>query len=277
MKTANNTQQVFFASNPTHGTAKQVHFPTVIPNKKPDKEVFWVNKLLDKISYDFIDILPNPDDSNGKPDVIVKQKNSKINVQVTELTYELERTRQNIKKRYLKNVIEQIQSENISSQDRIIINVSFPYSIKRKPTNTKVPHLVAEINNAIREKVFDKKIIKDSYSLFITPVKDEKATIYLLKTNNIGIDANIDQLSRSIALYSEAIQCIVEKKRETKADWLVIWSVNFWRDKHNCGDIVVKNMREEFTKTPISKVYFVESMDFGDGVFNTNLHVEEIK
>lgn len=35
---------------PTHGTAKQVVVPSIIPKQKADKEVFWVEQLLARIN-----------------------------------------------------------------------------------------------------------------------------------------------------------------------------------------------------------------------------------
>lgn len=83
-------------------------------------------------------------------------------------------------------------------------------------------------------------------------------------------------IPRDIPNYNKCIDIIADKKEKSHSEWLVIFSLNFWRDRHWLGEEVLSHMVDTFKDSLFSKVYFIESMD-GEGFFQTNFKVFKIK
>ena len=102
MKPDDTKEWVSISLRPTHGTARKISRPSVIPPDKADKEVFWVKILVDclpEFSSGVEGVVSNPDDSHGQHDVLINLREGKdIGVQVTELTSELRRRREAMRK-----------------------------------------------------------------------------------------------------------------------------------------------------------------------------------
>ena len=115
----------------THGTATPVAIPSVIPEKKQDKEVFWATTLasrLPEMKAFNPSVAPCVDDSNGNHDVIVSLNNGDaIGIQVTELTYELERARQAQAGKFAAEVIECFAKRGLSSARRLLVHCFAPF------------------------------------------------------------------------------------------------------------------------------------------------------
>jgi hypothetical protein len=70
------------------GTAKPVFIKKVLPKKKQEKEVFVVEqfaRIQTVAGAPLIDIRSNPDDSEGKADVLAMAERNEIGIQLTEL------------------------------------------------------------------------------------------------------------------------------------------------------------------------------------------------
>ena len=120
---------------PTHGTARPVKHPSVVPTDKRDCEVFWVSVLLQTIAElkSFgPTVEPCPDDSHGNHNVIVKLNNGdSIGVQVTELTYELARARKSQRDRFLSDVRECFRARKMSPPRKLLVKCFLAIAVRQ--------------------------------------------------------------------------------------------------------------------------------------------------
>lgn len=111
------------------GTGMPVNIPSIIPNDKREKEVFWVKELICRLptfSNSKFQINSNLDDSLGNHDVLIEiEKEENIGVQVTELTSELQKKRSNLSTHHLNKIIDELRQANISAQEKIAIGIIF--------------------------------------------------------------------------------------------------------------------------------------------------------
>jgi len=266
------------SARPTHGTATPVRIPSVVPSDKRDCEVFWVSALLQTFS-EAQALTPAvescADDSHGNHDVIVRLSDEEtIGVQVTELTYELERARKAQAGKFLSDVRECFHEKKLSSDKNLLVNCFLPF-IPRKKFKVPSPADIADAAIAFLNGS------NEAYSVDVPPARIlfkwvEDGGFYIPNEENIGIDCNLDALPRTLEMYSEAVSSLREKKSESKSPWLLIWSTTFWKDKHWLGDEVLEHMRTSFRSSHFTRVFFVESLD-GPGSFEANLTVTEVK
>lgn len=263
---------------PTHGTATLVQQPSVIPADKRDCEVFWVSNLLPSLK-EMQPLKPNvescPDDSHGNHDVIISLNDgNEIGIQVTELTYELERARKSQRDRFLADVSECYRIRKLSPNRKLLVNCFLPFVTHKQ---YKVPNpmdVVDATANFISQSI--EHDIVDVGPSRVTLQWVEEGEFYVPSVDKIGIDCNLDALPRTLDMYSDAVSSIYEKKSDSKSPWLLIWSQTFCRDKHWLGDNVLQHMRETFKPSHFTRVFFIESLD-GLGLFEANLSIHEIK
>ena len=195
-------------------------------------------------------------------------------MQVTELTYELERTRKVQAERFLSNVRKCFHARKLSSDNKLLVKCFLPFTPSNKfkvPKPTDIADATVAFINGSNE----------AYSVDLPPARVmfqwiEEGEFYMPNEGNIAIDCDLDALPRTLEMYSEAASSLCEKKSESKSPWLLIWSTAFSRDKHWLGDEVLQHMRASFKSSPFTRVFFVESLD-GQGMFDANLTVSEIK
>ncbi len=261
----------------THGTARSVKTPSVIPTGKENIELFWCKALLNKLilPLDIQSIESSIDDSQGKDDVIVLLRNKlKIGIQVTELTYELERARKNIKQKYLQRIFDELKRRNIHSSERVVFNIVFPLNFSKKPKQASPAKVVECISNILTGGIKDERI-KFNFGEINYHIIGNK-DFYVKNLNNIGVEVNFSNLPRNGNMYYDCVDEFKRKKKSSKSDWLLIWSTDFWRDKHWIGEPLVGYMKQTFENSDFAHVFFIESMD-GKGYFETNLSVNCIK
>lgn len=265
------------SARPTHGTATPVEIQPVIPAEKRDCEVFWVSTLLPTLSelQDLaLSVETCADDSHGNHDVIVKLNDGdSIGVQVTELTYELERARKAQKDRFLSNIRECFQERNLSSSKKLLVNCFLPFTPQKQfkvPSPTDIADATLAFINQSNKSNF---VTLPPAKIMFQWVEEE---LYMPIVGNIGVDCDLDALPRTLEMYTDAVSVLCEKKANSKSPWLLIWSANFWRDKHWLGNEVLQHMRASFNSLPFQRVFFVETID-GQGMFEANLTINEIK
>lgn len=261
----------------THGTARLVHIQSVIPQDKREKEVFWVRALMGKLpnrSGVSHKIRPNEDDSQGNHDVIVEMQDDRpIGVQVTELTSELRRKREAIRASYLKKVVDVLEMKKVSSEEKVLVKLLFNSPNPEELNLNKPELIVSAIEND--DLINLPKIIDGGrYRILLDRVGDND--FYIPNKNNIGIDVDFDQVPRCVDTYQKAIDYLVEKKSKSKSPWLLVWSLDFWKDKHTFGDSLMEYMKTAFATSGFEKVFFLESQD-GEGFFEVNLELHIIK
>jgi hypothetical protein len=262
---------------PTHGTARLINHPSVLAQDKREKEVFWVRALVAKLpefSCIATKIRPNEDDSHGNHDVIIEmQKDCSIGVQVTELTFELRRKREAIRASYLKKVIDLLVKENVTSEERVLVKLLFNSPDPEELNLEKPERIVQVIEN--EDSINEQRSI-ESGRHHILFEKIGENDFYVPNVNNIGVDVDFDQVPRSLGTYKKATKYLFEKKSRSISPWLLVWSLDFWRDKHTFGKSVLENMRTVFANAGFDKIYFLESLD-GNGLFEANIGLHIIK
>ena len=261
----------------TSGTAKQVVIQSIIPNVKAEKELFWAKLLLDQLAdyYDYSEIKSNPDDSHGNHDVIVTLKdNSIIGIQVTELTYELKRSRNHIRDTFLKSILKEIINRDLKTDKKVLFSITFPFVESKKPLIEK-PQKIVDIIEQILSKPQENKLHEYNFgNIYCSSVL--VGDFYIPSINNIGVDVNIDKFPSNLDKYVACIEAIETKKRNSLSDWLLIWSVEFWHDKHWIEKEILQTMKSQFINSSFKKVFFIEALD-GDKLLQANLKVNEIK
>jgi len=263
------------------GTAKPVHFPSVIPEEKTEKEVFWVSQLFNLIpeySDQNIEIKSNKDDFEGNHDVLANIKSADtIGIQVTELTSELQKSRAALSKYYTRNIIEALQRVYANSSMDIAVSISIKGIERKKPKFPKSDE-IAEIIKEKSLKGFSEKpelVNKGNYNLIFQPLSSGK--LFIPSHKKIGISV-CDDLPRTLEMYENAVDYLVKKKSNSKSPWLVVWSSSFGQDSHWLGNELLAYMKQSFSKSQFENVYFIfiESMD-GEGFFQANVHWHQIK
>jgi len=261
----------------THGTARQVTFNSLIPLEKSEKELFWTKILLQNLinKLDLLEIIANTDDSNGNHDVILSLINKTIiGVQVTEFTYELERSRKYIQDTYLKRIIQEISNRGCKATKKTLFCITFPYVDSRKPASEKPRKVVDSIEKLLNDSP-DRRIYKFDYgNIFFNEI--QVGDFYVPNINNIGVDVNFDNLPRNLDIYLDCVDSIFVKKSNSLSDWLLIWSIDFWKDKHWLGNEIIEHMKDQFAASNFKKVFFMETCD-GEGIFQANLKLHVIK
>lgn len=266
------------SARPTHGTAQLVEFPSVIPANKQDCEVFWVSTLLPAIA-DIqslgATVESRADDSHGNDDVVVKPNNGdSIGVQVTELTYELERARRSQSDRFRTDVLQCFRARKLTAPRTLLVKCFLPFTRGRKYQVPRPDDVVDVATTFIGGSAEQEFVEVPPGRLMLRWV--DQGELYVPSVGNIGVDCDLDALPRTLDMYCDAVSAICEKKAASKSPWLLISSTTFWRDKHWLGGDVLQYMRAAFEPLPFTRVFFAESLD-GSGSFEANLTVHAIK
>jgi len=272
------TARASITLRPTHGTATPHTFPSIIPIDKRDCESFWVRALLSKLDdfneSEFIIQIPS-DDSHGKHDIVIHSENDEtIGIQVTELTYELERERNSHRNNFVNSVLKSIHSASIVSTAKIAITCHIPCTSSRQFHLPPMKKLIETIQIGINQASPSCSMVVEESTLHFTQV--DIGNFHMPFTGNIGFDCSIDQLPRTLQMYLDAATCIRDKKTNSISKWLLIWSKSFWRDRHWVENETIQHMSNIFNNSNFEKVFFIESMD-GPGFFQANLHNHFIK
>lgn len=269
--------RVRIALRPTHGTASQVAFPSALPANRREQEVFWAKTLLSKVddvNADACEIQTNPDDSDGNHDVIIKLVDGKqIGVQVTELTYELQRNRAHMRERYIERLLDALREQNVMAPAKTLIQLFFtaePRDIGR----ANASHLVTQIHDVILSQAGRAVLPTEFGQIVIEQIAS--GDFYVPTYGSIGLDVNFDQIPYSIETYTSAIDHLREKKSRSRSQWLLIWSLEFARDKHWLGEAVLAHMKSAFQSSNFERVFFLESIG-ADRFFEPNLSIYRIK
>ena len=262
----------------THGTATPVSLPSVIPDDKRAREVFWASALVARLP-ELQSLNPSvvscQDDSNRNHDVIVNLADgNSIGIQVTELTYELERARRTQSERFVSEVLTCFRKRDLSSERQLLVSCAVPFVAGRRYIVPK-PEALADACVGFLQGTTERALIElERVQVFFEWV--DKGEFYVPSVSGIGVDCNLDALPRTLEMYCDAISCLGDKKADSNSPWLLVWSQSYWRDKHWLGEQALQHMQESFAASSFKRVFFVESMD-GPGYFEANLKVHEIK
>jgi hypothetical protein len=265
--------------SPTHGTATQAGLSPVIPIDKRKCEVFWVSALLNELA-ELQSLHPKaasyPNDSHGNHDVIVTlDVGDPIGVQVTELTYELERNRRAVKDRFVRDARKLIKERDLSVDGQLLVSCLAPFVDDGRFVDPPKPVVLTDAIAAfISGSQRDQHIELDSAGVRFDWI--EGGAFYVPSVNGIAINCDLGSLPHTLNMYHSAVSYLYRRKAGCKSPWLLIWSQSFWKDKYWLGDELIEFMRVSFSDSNFERVFFIESMD-GEKIFETNLSVHEIK
>ncbi len=188
------------------GTAKPVHFPSVIPEAKSEKEVFWVSqlfKLIPEFENKNVTIKSNEDDSEGNHDVLACLENAdSIGIQVTELTSELRKNREPLSRYYTRNIINSLHKVNANSNTDIAASVIIKGVERKKPKFPK-PNEIAELVKEKSLSGFSKHTEVEDRGYFKVAFQPlTSGTLFIPNHGRIGVSVNYDALPRALDMYT---------------------------------------------------------------------------
>jgi len=163
-----------------------------------------------------------PDDSHGNHDVIVRLSDGdSIGVQVTELTYELERARKSQRDRFLADVRECFHARKLSSRRKLLVKCFLPFTSGRK-FKAPNPADIADVTATFIGRSAERDSVAVPPALVMLQWVEEGER-YVPSEGNIGIDCDLDALPRTLEMYSNAVSSLCEKKSDSKSPWLLIY------------------------------------------------------
>ena len=262
----------------THGTAEFVEFARVVPTEKRPRERFWVEALVERLpefAGKVVRTEINEDDADGNPDVfILPPAGPEIGVQVTELTHELRRKRDALRKGILRRLAAALAALVDRPVDPVVSRV-FLNEPPPRLQDIQFDDLARVIWSECQHLLDAKTVATEHGGIFLTPVGS--AQIYLTDVvGGIGLDVSLDLLPRNLETFIYAIDSVALKKTSCRASWLLVWSLEFFRDRHWLGDDVLRHMRHAFASLPFERIYLLDSME-GEGFFQANLRIERIR
>lgn len=246
----------------SHGDATPIYYPTVAPEDKQPRERFWVQALLsrlDEMKAQQPIAETCDDDSNGNHDVIIQLRDlDSIGVQVTELTYEIGRSRKNQRDRFVAKVFECFKKQQLSSSRMLKVHcsVSLPEGDKyRLPS----PEQIADATSTFMQSSHEQFVSIDRGRLFFQWV--DKGALYGRSEAGIGFECDLDLIPQTPGQFFEIVNQIRKKKAKAKSPWLLIWSSTFWKAGRSFEGAVLQHLRASFADSHFERVYFIESMD----------------
>lgn len=248
---------------------------SVIPSVKSDREVFWANILVARSEYGGKEyrVVENPDDSSGKPDVLLHSDTGTIGIQVTELTHETERKYRHIATIFRKHIFTTVINKKVYPIKPIIVTLfvreGFP------PRVSDASKIAYDIANKLLGGQLEASVDVDGYYYTIR-VLDDNHIYYCRSVNNIGILINFELLHRSIPFYQKAIDEIKRKKMRSQADWLLIWCIEFHPHIPFFKDFILLYLKEQFVYNPAKRLYLVTALDKARGDFGRHIAVHKI-
>lgn len=261
----------------THGTAKPAGLRQVVPADKRDREVFWVREVvsrLEEFAAETLTIRANADDSDGGHDVLIERPGQPtIGVQVTELTHELQRGRAGIRQEFVRRVLHASRQAEPPISERVVATLM----VANEPAGAlKLPpeRIISAVQEIVRNRRLETIVPFEVGALMVQRL--ESAIPYVPTEGNLSFDVNFDQIPVGLETYANAIDGLREKKARSRSQWLLIWSREFWKDKHWLEEPVVTKFEKTFGDSLFERVYFVESMD-AEGLFAANISVHCVK
>lgn len=282
------------------GTAKPVFIKKVLPKKKQEKEVFVTEQfahIQTVAGVQLIDIRSNPDDSEGKADVLAMPEGNEIGIQLTELKIAHRPASADRAMRITDNLLGTILVR-IKPDCRIMVDIrsTMDYTNQSvKLVGKPLKMLGKVIADGIQNSTFSPSIAdyfdKSKSGLKPNPLdipgtlKDTITCIELSKIpdghntmcygrENLFINFNFDMVVSSDELVETLIKQIITKKANSKADALLIWACDrdFWgQEKH-----IHKLFCEQVEATLFDNVYIFFFID-AEGLFEANQKVFVVK
>jgi len=282
------------------GTARPISFKAVLPKDKQAKEVFIVEqfaRIQMVAGATLIDIRSNPDDSEGKADVLAIAERNEIGIQLTELKIahgvaSADRARK-ITKKLLDKILELVKPSS-----RIFVNVCSPLDYKNeslkligKPLDSLAEVIAGGIKNSVfspsTADYFDKSKsgLKPNPLSIPEKLKETVTRVELCKVpeghniichgrENVFVNFNFDIVVSSNELDKTLVSRIIAKKANSKADTLLVWSSDrdFWGQEEHIHRLFCKQV----AATSFDNVYIFFFID-AEKIFEANKKVFIVK
>lgn len=282
------------------GTAKPVFINKVLPKKKQEKEVFVAEqfaRIQTVAGVPLIDIRSNPDDSEGKADVLAMAEGNEIGIQLTELKIAHRPASADRAMRITDKLLDTILVR-IKPDCRIMVDIrsTMDYTNQSvKLAGKRLKMLGKVIADGIQNSTFSPSIAdyfdKSKSGLKSNPLdipetlKDTITCIELRKIpedhntmcygkENLFINFNFDMVVSSDELDETLVSQIITKKANSKADVLLIWAcdMDFWGQKEHIHRLFC----EQVEATLFGNVYIFFFID-AEGLFEANQKVFVVK
>lgn len=282
------------------GTAKPVYFRDVLPQEKTTRECFIAQEFakIQKIGgYILTDIESNPDDSEGKADVIARLNDVEVGIQLTELKIAHRPQSSDRARKIVDNLLELILAQ-IRPLYPVFVDIhsSSDYlNASIRLIGKKTVDLAEIIAEAIANEQFSPSIyeyfekprsglrsnpldippqLKSIISYIEISRIPEGHTTMCQGRDNVHINFNFDIVVTSVETYENLVRAIYQKKRNAKASILLVWSCDrdFWGEEGRIGQI----FREQLGNSPFDYVYLFFFMN-AEGLFEANRKVIVVK
>jgi len=282
------------------GTARPVFINKVLPKKKQEKEVFVAEqfaRIQTVAGIPLIDIRSNPDDSEGKADVLAMAERNEIGIQLTELKIAHRPASADRARRITDKLLDTILAR-IKPDCHIMVDIqsTLDYTNQSvKLVGKRLKMLGKVIADGIQNSIFSPSLTdyfdKSKSGLKSNPLdipetlKDTITCIELRKIpeghntmcygrENLFINFNFDMVVSSDELDETLVSQIITKKANSKADVLLIWAcdMDFWGQKEHIHRLFC----EQVEATLFDNVYIFFFID-AEGLFEANQKVFVVK
>lgn len=282
------------------GTARPVSFKKVLPKEKQAKEVFIVEqfaRIQTVAGSPLIDIRSNPDDSDGKADVLAMAERNEIGIQLTELKIAHRPASTDRTSRMTETLLDTILAR-VKPDCRIMVDIrsTLDYTNQSvKLAGKRLKMLGKVIADGIQNSTFSPSIAdyfdKSKSGLKPNPLdipetlKDTITCIELRKIpeghntmcygrENLFINFNFDMVVSSDELDETLVSQIITKKANSKANTLLVWSSDrdFWGQEEH----IHKFFCEQVEATSFDNVYIFFFID-AEKIFEANKKVFIVK
>lgn len=284
------------------GTAKPVSFKKVLPKEKQAKEVFIVEqfaRIQTVAGAPLIDIQSNPDDSEGKADVLAMAERNEIGIQLTELKIAHRPASADRARRMTETLLDTILAR-VKPDCRIMVDIRSPLDYTNQ--NVKLAGKPLEmLGKVIAEGIqnstfspspvdyFDKsksglkpnpldipETLKDTITRIELRKISERHNIMCYGRENLFINFNFDIVVSSNELDETLVSQIIAKEANSKADTLLVWSSDrdFWGQEQ--GEHIHRLFCEQVEATSFDNVYIFFFID-AEKIFEANKKVFIVK
>lgn len=238
------------------GTARPGTLRRILPKGKQDKELFIVEqfaRIQTIAGAGITEIRMNPDDSEGKADVLAKVNGKSVEIQLTELKIQHSAASADRARKMTENLLE-ATLKHVQPDYRIMVNIRSYMDYRNenlKLFGKKLEKLGRTIADGIKNSCFSPSLADyfDKAKTGLRPnplpipevLKDVITSIELQKIpedhhtqchgkDNIFINFNFDLVVVSDKMEEELVSQLLKKKSKSIADTLLVWACDsdFW-------------------------------------------------
>lgn len=296
----NEEERVSITLVPQVGSASQIIQKPFLPEDKREKEKriveeFSVIQTINGKKLNDIEI--NTDDSSGQPDVNASLDGEKIGIQLTELKFGHRPESEDVSNRLTNKIIDKIL-ETIKPDVPIVANICTHYDhlnivlhMRKKHVNELSKIIIEGIRNKEYSTSFiemqkspasisktkllpiPKSLKKVISGLFIQKIPEGDIS-YCPGREKLYVNFGFKQITYSKTILIKMVETIIEKKKESKADILMIWSgdIEFLSKE----EIIVSIISDKIKNLSFPYIFYFSFLNTTEA-FNANKKVFKIR